>query len=325
MAQVIRFHQTGGPEVLSVDTVDVGAPQAGQLKIDTVAAGLNFIDTYHRSGLYPVAELPAPIGLEGAGVVTEVGPDTPGFDIGDRVAFCTGGLGSYASARLVDASRMVKVPDTIDLKQAAAMMLKGQTAEYLLRRTFPVQAGQTILFHAAAGGVGQIAVQWAKALGVTVIGTVGSEAKADIARSLGCDHVINYSSEDIVARVKEITDGAGVPVVYDGVGKDTFEASLSCLAPRGMMVTFGNASGPPPAFDLLRLTTMGSLFITRPSLMAYCASVEDNQASAKALFDVVASGAVTVSVDQEYALKNAAQAHADLENRKTTGSTILIP
>lgn len=323
MTHAIRIHQTGGPEVLAWEEVDVGAPAPGEARIRQAAVGLNFIDTYHRTGLYPVP-LPSGIGLEGAGVVEVVGEGVAGLQPGDRVAYAGGPLGAYAEVRNIPAHRLLKLPDGIDFNTAAAMMLQGLTAAYLLRRTYRVQAGDPILIHAAAGGVGLIACQWAKALGATVIGTVGSEAKAQLARAHGCDHVINYSSENFTARVKEIT-GEGVAVVYDGVGKDTFMGSLDSLRPLGMMVAYGNASGPVPPLDLLLLSQKGSLFVTRPTIVHYTAKRADLEALAAELFDMVTSGKVKVEVHQTYALKDAAQAHRDLEARKTTGSTILLP
>jgi NADPH2:quinone reductase len=323
MTKAFRIHETGGPEVLRWEDVDPGAPGEGQILVRHTAVGLNFIDTYHRSGLYPL-ELPSGIGMEGAGVVEAVGPGVVALKPGDRVAYASG-LGSYAEARLMPADRVVPTPDGIEDRQAAAMMLKGMTVEYLIRRTYPVQAGETVLFHAAAGGVGLIFCQWAKHLGATVIGTAGSEEKAEIARAHGCDHTILYNEEDFPARVRELTDGKGVPVVYDGVGKSTFTSSLDCLQPRGMMVSFGNASGAVPPFNLGLLSQVGSLYITRPTLMSYTASHEDLLESANALFDVVKSGAVTLEINQTYPLAEAAQAHRDLEARKTTGSTVLLP
>jgi NADPH2:quinone reductase len=323
MTKAFRIHETGGPEVLRWEDVDPGAPGERQILVRHTAVGLNFIDTYHRSGLYPL-ELPSGIGMEGAGVVEAVGPGVVALKPGDRVAYASG-LGSYAEARLMPADRVVPTPDGIEDRQAAAMMLKGMTVEYLIRRTYPVQAGETVLFHAAAGGVGLIFCQWAKHLGATVIGTAGSEEKAEIARAHGCDHTILYNEEDFPARVRELTDGKGVPVVYDGVGKSTFTSSLDCLQPRGMMVSFGNASGAVPPFNLGLLSQGGSLYITRPTLMSYTASHEDLLESANALFDVVKSGAVTLEINQTYPLAEAAQAHRDLEARKTTGSTVLLP
>lgn len=324
MTQAIRFQQPGGPEVLSWERVDLPAPAAGEATVQQAAVGLNYIDTYHRSGLYPVP-LPSGIGLEGAGVVTAVGAGVSEVNVGDRVAYAGGSVGAYAEARNLPAHRLLRLPDGIDFRTAAAMMLQGLTAAYLLRRTYRVQAGEAVLIHAAAGGVGLIACQWAKALGATVIGTVGSSAKGELARAHGCDHVINYSTEDFTQRVREITAGEGVPVVYDGVGKDTFMGSLDCLRLLGMMVTYGNASGPIPPLDLLLLSQKGSLFITRPSIMSYTAKRADLEALGAELFEVVVSGQVRIEVNQTYALKDAAQAHRDLEARKTTGSTILLP
>jgi NADPH2:quinone reductase len=328
MTHAIRIHEPGGPEVLRWEEVEVGEPAAGEARIRQTAVGLNFIDTYHRSGLYPVPALPCVIGSEAAGVVEAVGDAVDdvvgGLRPGQRVAY-GGVLGAYAEARLIKADRLVALPDGIDDKTAAAMMLKGMTAQYLLRRTFRVKEGDTILVHAAAGGVGLIACQWGKHLGATVIGTVGSEEKAELARRHGCDHPIIYTREDFVARVRELTGGEGVHVVYDGIGKDTFAGSLDCLRPLGMMVSFGNASGPVPPFDPALLVQKGSLFFTRPSLATYTAKAEDLQATARELFNVVQAGHVVISVDQTYPLKDVAQAHRDLEGRKTTGSTVLLP
>jgi NADPH2:quinone reductase len=324
MPHAIRFHQTGGAEVLRWEAVDVPAPAAGEATVRHQAVGLNFIDTYHRSGLYPVP-LPSGIGLEGAGVVEAVGPGVSEVKVGDRVAYAGGPVGAYAEVRNIPAHRLLKLPDGIDFKTAAAMMLQGLTAAYLLRRTYRVQAGDAVLIHAAAGGVGLIACQWAKALGATVIGTVGSPAKAELAKAHGCDHVINYSAENFTQRVRDITGGEGVAVVYDGVGKDTFMGSLDSLRPLGMMVSYGNASGPVPPFDVLLLSQKGSLFITRPTVANYTSKRSDLEALGKELFAVVGSGQVRVEVHQTYALSDAAQAHRDLEARKTTGSTILLP
>ena len=324
MTQAIRIHQTGGPEVLSWETVDLPAPGAGEATVRHAAVGLNFIDTYHRTGLYPLP-LPSGIGLEGAGVVEAVGEGVSEVKVGDRVAYAGGPLGAYAEARNIPAHRLLKLPDSIAFETAAAMMLQGLTAAYLLRKTYRVQAGDAVLIHAAAGGVGLIACQWAKALGATVIGTVGSAAKGELAKAHGCDHVINYSTENFVTRVREMTGGEGVPVVYDGVGKDTFMGSLDCLRPLGMLVTYGNASGPVPPLDLLLLSQKGSLFVTRPTIASYTAKRADLEALGAELFEVVASGKVKIEVHQRYALKDAAQAHADLEARKTTGSTVLLP
>jgi NADPH2:quinone reductase len=324
MPHAIRIHQNGGPEVLSWEAVDVPAPAPGEATIRHHAVGLNFIDTYHRTGLYPLA-LPSGIGMEGAGVVEAVGEGVSELKVGDRVAYAGGPLGAYAEVRNIPAHRLLKLPDSISFETGAAMMLQGLTAAYLLRKTYRVQAGDAVLIQAAAGGVGLIASQWARALGATVIGTVGSPAKAELAKAHGCHHVINYSTENFTQRVREITGGEGVAVVYDGVGKDTFAGSLDCLRPMGMMVTFGNASGPVPPLDLIQLSQKGSLFVTRPTLMNYTAKREDLVALGRELFDVVVSGQVKIEVNQRYALKDAAQAHRDLEARKTTGSTILIP
>jgi NADPH2:quinone reductase len=324
MTHAIRFHQTGGPDVLRWEEIAVPAPAAGEVTVRHAAVGLNFIDIYHRSGLYPLP-LPSGIGLEGAGVVEAVGSAVTDLKPGDRVAYAGGPPGAYAEVRNIPADRLVKLPDAIDFKTAAAMMLQGMTAQYLLRRTYRVQPGDTILIQAAAGGVGLIVCQWAKALGATVIGTVSSDAKAALAKAHGCDHPIIYTREDFVARVKEITHGEGVPVVYDSIGKDTFTGSLDCLRPLGMMVTFGNASGPVPPVDTLELSKRGSLFLTRPTLFTYIARRADLLATAQELFDVVASGKVRIEVNQTYALKDAAQAHIDLAARKTTGSSVLLP
>ncbi|GAB5501963.1 quinone oxidoreductase family protein [Pyruvatibacter sp.] len=324
MVKAIRITETGGPEVLKLVDVDLADPGAGEVQVQHTAIGLNYIDTYFRSGLYP-APIPCGLGLEAAGVVTKVGDGVTALKTGDRVAYGSGPLGAYSEAQNAPANRVVKVPDGVSDKDAAAMMLKGMTAHYLLRRTYEVKAGDTILFHAAAGGVGLIACQWAKHLGATVIGTVGSEEKAALAKQAGADHTILYRDEDVPARVREITGGKMVPVVYDGVGKDTFEMSLNCLAPLGLLASFGNASGPVPPFDLSILNLKGSLFVTRPSLAAYTASDEDLAMTAADLFEVMAKGAVKADVRQEYALADAAQAHKDLEGRKTTGATVLIP
>ncbi|WP_425407102.1 quinone oxidoreductase family protein [Hwanghaeella sp.] len=323
MAKVVRIHSTGGPEVLTYEDVDVGAPGAGEIRVAHEACGLNFIDTYHRSGLYPLP-LPSPIGLEAAGTVTEIGDGVTDLKVGDRIAYGTGPIGSYATERVMPAAKVVKIPEGIETNQAAGMMLKGMTVEYLIRRTFTVKPGDTVLFHAAAGGVGLIACQWLKQIGATIIGTTGSEEKAELAKAHGCDHVILYRDEDVVSKVKELTDGKGVPVVYDSVGKDTWEMSLDCLQPRGTMVTFGNASGPVDNVNIGILAAKGSLYVTRPTLMTYTASREDLVESATALFDAVSKG-VKIEVNQSYALADVQKAHTDLEARKTTGSTILIP
>ena len=325
MTKAIRIHETGGPEVLRWEEVDVGAPGAGEVRLKHTAVGLNYIDVYHRTGLYPLPAIPAVIGMEGAGVVEEVGEGIVNIRPGDRVAYAAPPPGSYAEARLMPADRVIKLPDGISDQQAAAMMLQGMTVQYLIRRTCRVKKGDSVLFHAAAGGVGLIACQWLKHLGATVIGTVGSEEKAEVASAHGCTHAVNYQNEDFAARVKEITDGEGVRVVYDSVGKDTFEGSLACLAPMGLMVTFGNSSGPVPPFDLGQLVALGSLFITRPTLMTYTAKRKDLETSANELFEVVLSGAVKIEINQTYPLSETAMAHRDLEARKTTGSTVLLP
>jgi len=322
MTRAIRIHEHGGPDVLSWDEVDPGTPGAGQALIRQTAAGLNFIDVYHRTGLYPVPAMPAVIGNEGAGVVEAVGDGVSVVGVGDRVAYSMS-LGGYAEQRVVDAARLVRLPEDITDQQAAAMMLKGCTAQYLLRRIYRVKTGDTILLHAAAGGVGLIACQWAKHLGATIIGTVGSDEKAELARAHGCDHPIVYTRENVVERVKAITDGAGVPVVFDSVGRDTFTASLDCLRPRGLMVSYGNASGAVEPFSPGVLAAKGSLFLTRPTLASYIATREELDATTTELFDVVRSGAVKVQVSQVFPLKEAAQAHRALEARETTGSTVL--
>lgn len=325
MTHAIRIHATGGPEALKWEEINVGEPGPGEARVRHEAVGLNFIDVYHRTGLYPIPALPSGLGLEAAGVVEAVGKGVSEVAPGDRVAYAGGPVGAYAEMRLIPSHRLVKLPEAIDFRTAAAMMLQGLTAQYLLRRTFRIEPGHTILLHAAAGGVGLIACQWAKHLGATVIGTVGTPEKAELARAHGCDHTILYREENFVERVKEITGGGGVDVVYDSVGKDTFLPSLDCLRPLGMMVNFGNASGPAPALDLLLLSQKGSLFVTRPTLMTYTAQRDDLVAGAHELFEVVASGVVRIEVNQTYPLAQAAQAHRDLEARKTTGSTVLLP
>ena len=325
MTKAIVVHAYGGPEALKYEDVTVGEPKRGEVKIRHAAIGLNFIDVYFRTGLYQAPNgLPMTPGGEGAGEVVAVGEGVEHLKVGDRVAYVIN-VGAYAEERLAPADRVVKVPDGIELETAAAMMLKGMTAEYLLNRTYKVKAGDTILFHAAAGGVGQIAGQWAKAIGATIIGTVGSPQKAELAKAAGYDHVIDYSSEDFVARVKEITDGKGCAVVYDSVGRDTFPKSLDCLRPRGMWVTFGQSSGPIDNFDVGMLSKKGSLYATRPTLFGYIASREDLETSSSALFDMVRSGKVEIAINQRYELADTAEAHRDLEARKTTGTTLLIP
>jgi NADPH2:quinone reductase len=324
MPNAIRVHRHGGPEVLTWGEVPVGEPGPGEIRVRHRFIGLNFVDTYHRSGLYKLP-LPFTPGSEGAGVVEAVGPGVTDLAVGDRIAYATGPVGAYAEVRLLPAERAVPLPAGIDERIAAGMMLKGLTAQYLLRQTTTVGPGDTIVFHAAAGGVGSIACQWARHLGATVIGTVGSEEKARLARANGCQHVILYRQEDVAARVREITGGRGVRVVYDAVGKDTFAASLDCLAPRGLLVSFGQASGPVPPLDVLSLSTKGSLFLTRPTLVHYAATRESLRAAAADLFAVVTSGAVKVEVPQAFPLREAAAAHVALEGRKTTGSTVLVP
>ena len=321
MAQAIRFAKPGGPEVLEWQQVEVGKPDPGQVRLRHTAVGLNYIDTYHRSGLYQLP-MPSGLGSEGAGVVEEVGPEVTGLKPGDRVAYAGGPIGSYAEERVMPADRLVPVPTGITDQQAAGMMLKGMTAWYLVRRTHQVKRGETILIHAAAGGVGLIVSQWAKHLGATVIGTVGDEEKAALAKRNGCDHPILYKREDFVARVNEITGGKKLPVVYDSVGKDTFYKSLDCLAPLGLMALFGQSSGAVPPVDLGILAGKGSLFITRPTLGNYTATRADLLGAANDLFSVVKSGAVKIVVNQTYKLRDAAQAHRDLESRKTTGQTV---
>jgi NADPH2:quinone reductase len=324
MPHSIRIHKTGGPEVLQWEEVAVGDPGPGEARVRQTAIGLNYIDTYQRSGLYKLA-LPSGLGGEGAGVVEAVGAGVTDIKVGDRVAYCGGPPGAYAEIRVMPADRLVKLPDGVSERTAATLMLKGLTVQYLLRQTFPLKGGETILFHAAAGGVGSIACQWTRALGVTMIGTVGSDEKAAIAKANGCAHTIVYTRENFVERVKEITGGKGVPVVYDAVGKDTFPASLDCLSPRGMFVSFGNSSGPIAAFDILLLSQKGSLYATRPTLVTYTATRAALLAMAAEMFELVKAGKIVSEAGQTYPLKDAAQAHRDLEARKTTGSTLLLP
>ncbi len=324
MTRGIRIHRTGGPEVLVYENIEVGMPGEDQALVRHTAIGVNFIDTYHRSGLYPLP-LPSGIGLEAAAIVEAVGRDVIHIQPGDHVGYAGGPPGAYSERRLVPAHRLLKVPANLANQQVAAMMLKGLTVQYLIRRVYRVRRGETVLFHAAGGGVGLIACQWLKALGVTVIGTVGTDAKAEVARAHGCDYPIVYTRENFAARVSAITGGAKVPVVFDSVGRDTFMGSLDCLQPRGLLASFGNGSGPVPAFDLSLLADKGSLFVTRPTLMTYTARREDLETGAAELFDVVGSGQVRIEVNQTYALKDAAQAHRDLESRSTTGSSVLIP
>ncbi|GLS20359.1 quinone oxidoreductase [Labrys miyagiensis] len=324
MPEAIRVHQTGGPEVLTFEDVPTASPGPGEALIRQHACGVNYIDTYYRSGLYKAPSIPFTLGAEGAGEVIALGEGVTQVKVGDRVAY-SGAIGSYAAERTYPAERLIPLPEAISYEQAAGMMLKGMTAQYLVRRTFTVESGQTVLVHAAAGGVGLILCQWIKSLGATVIGTVGSEEKAELARANGADHTILYRKEDWVKRVAEITDGKKCEVVYDGVGKDTFPGSLDCIKPRGMWVSFGNASGPVEPFSILTLAQKGSLFATRPTLASYVAERKDLLATAYDLFDVVASGKVAIPVNQRYALKDARKAHEDLEGRGTTGSSILLP
>jgi NADPH2:quinone reductase len=326
MPKAIRIYEQGPPDLMKWEDVGIAPPGAGEIQMRHEAIGLNYIDTYHRSGLYKIP-LPSGIGSEGAGIVEAVGPGVTEFKAGDRVTYASGTplqpVGSYAEVRNVPVARLVAMPEGISFEQAAAMMLKGMTVQYLIKRTYKVSAGETVLFHAAAGGVGLIACQWLKALGVTMIGTAGSDEKCALAKAHGAAHCINYRKEDFVARVKEITSGKGVPVVYDGVGKDTFDGSLECLSPFGMMASFGNASGAVPPVDLLRLK--GTLYVTRPSLAPYTAPREHLVTAAKDVFDIVTSGKVTIDVNQRYPLKDAVQAHRDLVSRHTTGSTVFVP
>jgi len=324
MPKAIRYDQPGGPDVMKWVDVEVGAPKAGEVRIRQQAVGLNYIDVYFRTGLYP-QPLPGGLGMEAAGEVTAVGDGVTAFKAGDRVAYVGQPPGAYAQERVMPAERLVKLPDGISDDDAASVMLQGLTAHYLLRRTYPVKAGDTILIHAAAGGVGLLVCQWAKALGATVIGTVGSDEKAALAKAHGCDHPIVYTRENFTQRVKEITNAAGVPVVYDSIGKDTYIGSLDCLAPLGYFVSFGNASGPLPAIDSKEFSSRGSLFFTRPTLFSYIAKRADLEAAAAELFDVILTGKVKTSINQRYPLAEVGRAHADLESRKTTGSTILIP
>ena len=324
MVKAIRMHTQGGPEVMKLEEVDLAAPAAGQIQVKHTAIGLNYIDTYHRSGLYKL-ELPSGLGMEGAGTVAAIGDGVKSLKVGDRIAYAAPPPGSYAEARNIEETKVVKVPDGVDDKTAAAMMLQGLTVQYLIRQIYKVGKGDTILVHAAAGGVGSILCQWASHLGATVIGTVGSDEKAELAKANGCAHPIVYTRENYVDRVMEITDGKKVPVVYDSIGKDTWPLSLDCLAPTGLMVSFGQASGPIPPVDLGIFAAKGSLKFTRPTLMTYTAKKSDLDVMAADLFDVVAKGVVKIAINQTYALADVVQAHKDLEGRKTTGSTILMP
>ncbi len=319
----IQLSRTGGPEVMQWTQIGIGAPGTGQICVKTAAVGLNFIDIYHRTGLYPVA-LPVVPGLEGAGAVEAVGEGVTEFQVGDRVGYCVAGLGSYAERRIIAADRAIPLPDDVSNETAAAMLLKGMTVEFLIRRLHTVRPGETVLFHAAAGGTGLIACQWLKKIGATVIGTVGSEQKAELARAYGCDHVILYREQDVARKVRDLTDGKGVPVAYDSVGQSTFQATLDALSPRGLFVSFGNASGPVRSLDPNLLASKGSLFFCRPTLMTYTASTAEMRAAAAALFAAVRDG-VRIKIGRRFALKNAADAHRALEARSTVGSTLLLP
>lgn len=322
--RTVRFYETGGPEVLRLENVEPGAPEPGQARVRHYACGLNFLDVYQRKGIYKVP-LPSGLGSEGAGVVEAVGEGVSSVKPGDRVAYAGGPLGAYCEARNLPADRLCILPQDLSFEQGAAMMLKGMTVQYLIRRTHRVQAGDVVLFHAASGGVGLIACQWLKALGAVVIGTAGSDEKCALARQHGADYCINYRMENFVELVREITRGEGVRVVYDSVGHDTFYGSLDCLQPLGLMVSFGNASGPVPPFDLSLLSQKGSLFITRPTLFTYTASRRDLEATAQELFDIVRSGKVKIAVERRYTLDDVAQAHRDMETRNTTGASVLLP
>ena len=324
MTKAIRFSQTGGAEVLKFEDVNLGAPKEGEIRVRHTAVGVNFIDIYHRTGLYKLP-LPSGLGLEAAGVVETTGPGVTRFKEGDRIAYASGPIGAYSEAAIVNANRAVKIPAGVSDELAAAILLKGLTAHYLLRRTYRVKAGDTILFHAAAGGVGMIAIQWAKSLGATVIGTVGNERKVELAKRLGCDHVIIGSTENVASRVREITNGKGVPVAYDSIGRDTFMATMDSLSPLGLFVSFGNASGPVPPFDASVLAQKGSLFFTRPTLANYVTTPEELDQGAGELFDLVARGTIRKNDPKKFPLSQAADAHRALESRQTTGSLVLIP
>ena len=324
MTHAIRLQRHGGPGVLAWEAVDVPEPGPGEVRVRQSAVGLNYIDTYHRTGLYPV-EAPHGLGLEAAGTIEAVGEGVSGLAVGDRIAYGAGPLGAYAEARCLPAGRVVPLPDAVDDETAAAAMLKGMTVRYLVRETFRVEPGMTVLWHAAAGGVGLIACQWLASMDVTVISTASSEEKRALARENGCTHAVGYDRDEIAAKVREVTNGRGVPVVYDGVGAETLDASLDALAPRGLLATFGNASGPVSSFDLGRLSAGGSLYVTRPTLMTYVAEDEALRANASEVLEMIASGRVRVPVNQRYALSNAAEAHRALEARETTGSTVLLP
>jgi NADPH:quinone reductase-like Zn-dependent oxidoreductase len=322
--KAVRFYETGGPEVLRFEDVEVGDPGPGEVRLRHVAVGLNFADTYFRTGLYPLPPLPAGIGVEGAGVVEAVGPGVTEVAAGDRVAYTGSPLGAYSTARVMPAGSLVKLPESIAFETAAAMMMRGLTSSYLMRRIWPLKAGETILLHAAAGGVGLIVSQWAKLLGLTVIGTVSTDAKAELAREHGCDHIIRYDREDVAAAVRQITGGAGVPVAFDSVGKATYQGSMGALKRRGLLVNFGTSSGPIPPFDLLQLAIHGSLYVTRPALADYIADPAERAELAGELFNHVAAGRIRIEINQHYDLADAPKAHRDLEGRKTTGSSIFV-
>lgn len=324
MAKAIRISQTGGPEILEWQDISVAAPGQGEVRIRQTAIGVNYIDTYHRTGLYPIP-LPGGLGVEAAGVVEAVGPGVDQFKVGDRVAYAGGAPGAYAETRVTSTALLVKIPDSIPDRDAAAVLLQGMTVQYLIRRTYAVKAGETVLWHAAAGGVGLIACQWLKAIGVTVIGTVGSREKAELAKAHGCAHTILYREENVAERVRELTGGAGVPVAYDSVGKDSWDWSIDSLQPFGLMVSFGNASGAVPPINIGQLAAKGSLYVTRPALATYTAKRTNLDRAAGELFDAIASGKIKPVVSKTYPLKDAAQAHVDLEARKTTGSIVLQP
>jgi NADPH:quinone reductase-like Zn-dependent oxidoreductase len=322
--KAVRFHQTGGPEVLRLEDVEVGDPGAGEARVRHVAVGLNFADTYFRTGLYPLPPLPAGIGVEASGVVEAVGPGVTNVAVGDRVAYTGSPLGAYSTARVMPAGVLVRLPETIAFETAAAMMMRGLTSSYLMRRIWPLKEGDTILLHAAAGGVGLIVTQWAKLLGLTVIGTVSTEAKAEVARAHGCDHIIRYDHEDVGEAVRKLTDGVGAHVVLDSVGKDTFAGSLAAVKRRGLVVNFGTASGPVQNFDLLQLAIHGSAYVTRPALADYIADPAERAELAGELFGHVAAGRIRIEINQHYDLADAQRAHRDLEGRKTTGSSIFV-
>jgi len=322
--KAVIINKTGGPEVLELKDIQLEDPKSDEVLIKNEAIGLNYIDTYHRSGLYPVA-LPSNIGIEGAGVIEKVGPDVNDFKVGDKVAYASMPIGSYSTHRIFPTKKLVKVPEGVELENVVTLMTKGITTFYLLHKTYPVKSGETILYHAAAGGVGQILCQWAKSLGCTVIGTVGSDEKIEIAKANGCDHVINYSKENFAERVKEITNGAGVPVVYDGVGKDTLNGSIECLATRGMMVSFGNASGPLSDINVPKMLQPKGLYLVRPAMQQYLSTKEELDEASKIMFEKISSGKVKINIFKKYKLDQVVQAHEDLEGRKILGPAVIIP